>query len=179
VIIRTNGTVHYTLLYTYPVPADAPGELAAFRVIRLLSDPAAASATAPLATMDLTPVPHLDVAAAQVFDVGVRAIVDHPVDRFVIDDPLPAGFEAVDTTFRTTLQAVIPQSNSWQIDTSQIYRDRVVAYAQHLDPGVYELHYLVRSVTPGRFAWPGARAYLQDAPEQFGRSAASMLHVHP
>ena len=179
VVVKTNGTVHYTLLYTYPVPADAPGELAAFRVIRLLNDPGATSAASPLATIDLEPVPHLDVAAAQVFDVGVRAIVDHPVDRFVIDDPLPAGFEAVDTTFRTTLQAVIPQSNSWQIDTSQIYRDRVVAYAQHLDPGVYELHYLVRSVTPGRFAWPGARAYLQDAPEQFGRSAALMLHVNP
>jgi uncharacterized protein YfaS (alpha-2-macroglobulin family) len=172
------SAVHYTLLYTYPVPANAPGELAAFRVVRMLNDPASSSA-APVATMDLTPIPPLDVAAAQVFDVGVRAIVDHPVDRFVIDDPLPAGFEAVDTTFRTALQAVIPQSNSWQIDTSQIYRDRVVAYAQHLDPGVYELHYLVRSVTPGRFAWPGARAYLQDAPEQFGRSAASTLHVNP
>ena len=95
----------------------------------------------------------------------------------MIEDPLPAGFEAVDTSFRTALQAVVPQSNSWQIDTSQIYSDRVVAYAQHLDPGVYELHYLVRSVTPGTFAWPGARAYLQDAPEQFGRSASTSLRI--
>jgi uncharacterized protein YfaS (alpha-2-macroglobulin family) len=77
------------------------------------------------------------------------------------------------------LQAIVPQSNSWQIDASQIYRDRVVAFAQHLDPGVYELHYLVRSVTPGTFVWPGARAYLRDAPEQFGRSAATSLNVTP
>jgi hypothetical protein len=119
----------------------------------------------------------VSVAAGRVFDIGVRAIVDHPVDRLVIDDPLPAGFEAVDTGFRTTLQAIVPQSNSWQIDTSAIYRDRVVAYASHLEPGVYELHYLVRSVTPGTFAWPGAHAYLQDAPEQFGRSAGSTLTV--
>jgi uncharacterized protein YfaS (alpha-2-macroglobulin family) len=174
-IASNGGAVHYTLLYTYPVPSNGPGELAAFRVLRMLSDPSAKAGA--LATMDLAPAPGVDVGAGKVFDVGVRAIVDHPVDRLVIDDPLPAGFEAVDAGFRTSLQAIVPQSNSWQIDASQIYRDRVVAYAQHLDPGVYELHYLVRSVTPGTFAWPGARAYLQDAPEQFGRSAGSTLHV--
>jgi alpha-2-macroglobulin len=127
--------------------------------------------------MDLPTALPISVAAGRVFDVGVRAIVDHPVDRLVIDDPLPAGFEAVDTSLRTALQAIVPQSNSWQIDTSQIYRDRVVAYASHLDPGVYDLHYLVRSVTPGTFAWPGAHVYLQNAPEEFGRSAGTTLNV--
>jgi uncharacterized protein YfaS (alpha-2-macroglobulin family) len=129
--------------------------------------------------MDLSAAAPVAVAAGRVFDIDVRTIVDHPVDRIVIEDPLPAGFEAVDTSFRTTLQAIVPQSDSWQIDATQIYRDRVVAYAQHLDPGVYDVHYLVRSVTPGTFRWPGARAYLQDAPEQFGRSASSTLEVRP
>jgi len=180
VIVSNGGRAHYLVLYTYPVPPNAPGELAAFRVVRMLSDPSVAgssSAASPLATMDLETLPAVQVAAGRVFDVAVRAIVDHPVDRLVIDDPLPAGFEAVDTTFRTALQAIVPQSNSWQIDTSQIYRDRVVAFAAHLNPGVYDLHYLVRSVTPGTFTWPGARAYLQDAPEQFGRSAGTTLKV--
>lgn len=173
----SGGTVHYTVLYTYPVPRDAPGELAAFRVIRTVAQPGPSAS--PLATMDLAPAQATTVAAGQVFDVGVRVIVDHPVDRLVIDDPLPAGFEAVDTSFRTTLQAVVPQSDSWDIDSQQIYRDRVVAYASHLGPGVYDVHYLVRSVTPGTFAWPGGRAYLQDAPEQFGRTAATSLTVSP
>jgi hypothetical protein len=178
-----NGRVHYTLLYTYPIAPDAPGELAAFRVIRTINDPTAAGAAstaAPLATIDLAaPAQPLDDAAGRVFDIGVRTIVDHPIDRLVIDDPLPAAFEAVDTSFRTTLQAIVPQSDSWQMDATQIYSDRVVAYAQHLDPGVYDVHYLVRSVTPGTFAWPGARAYLQNAPEQFGRSASTKLEVKP
>jgi hypothetical protein len=179
-VVANGGRVHYLILYTYPVPANAPGELAAFRVVRMLSDPSVAgssNAASPIATMDLETLPPVQVAAGRVFDVGVRAIVDHPVDRLVIDDPLPAGFEAVDTTFRTALQAIVPQSNSWQIDTSQIYRDRVVAFAAHLNPGVYDLHYLVRSVTPGTFTWPGARVYLQNAPEQFGRSAGTTLKV--
>jgi uncharacterized protein YfaS (alpha-2-macroglobulin family) len=179
--VAIEGNAHYTLLYTYPVPLDAPGQLAAFRVIRTLKEPAVStgSAGAPaLATMDLAAATApVEIGAGRVFDIGVRTIVDHPVDRIVIEDPLPAGFEAVDTSFRTTLQAIVPQSDSWQIDATQIYRDRVVAYAQHLDPGVYDVHYLVRSVTPGTFRWPGARAYLQDAPEQFGRSASSTLEV--
>ena len=173
----SGGTVHYVLLYTYPVPNDAPGELAAFRVVRSVSPPG--GSVSPLATMDLAPVQAVTLGAGQVFDVGVRVIVDHPVDRLVVDDPLPAGFEAVDTTFRTALQAIAPQSDSWQIDAQEIYRDRVVAYAQHLDAGIYDVHYLVRSVTPGTFVWPGARAYLTDAPEQFGRSAGTTLKVLP
>ena len=180
--VAIEGNAHYTLLYTYPVPPGAPGQLAAFRVIRTLNEPSIGSTatTAPaLATMDLSAAAPVAVTAGRVFDIDVRTIVDHPVDRIVIEDPLPAGFEAVDTSFRTTLQAIVPQSDSWQIDATQIYRDRVVAYAQHLDPGVYDVHYLVRSVTPGTFRWPGARAYLQDAPEQFGRSASSTLEVRP
>jgi uncharacterized protein YfaS (alpha-2-macroglobulin family) len=111
--------------------------------------------------------------------VGVRVIADHPVDGVVIEDPLPAGFEAVDMTFNTTLGAIVPQTDSWEIGTQQIYSDRVVAYAPHLGPGVYDLHYLVRSVTPGTFKWPGARAYLVHAPEQFGRSASTTLRITP
>jgi uncharacterized protein YfaS (alpha-2-macroglobulin family) len=173
--------VFYTVLYTYPVPVDAPGQLAAFRVVRTLNDSSiigAATPAAPIATFDLKPLgADVSVDAAHVFDVGVRTIVDHPVDGLVIEDPLPAGFEAVDTSFQTTLAAIVPQSDSWQIDTTQIYRDRVIAYAAHLDPGVYDFHYLVRSVTPGTYRWPGARAYLDAAPEQFGRSAGGNLTV--
>ncbi len=175
-VAAQGGTVHYVVLYSYPVPANAPGELAAFRVIRSIQPPGGTNA---LAIMDLATAAPLDVPAGKVFDVGVRVIVDHPVDRLLIEDPLPAGFEAVDTSFQTTLQTLVPQSDSWEIDTQQIYRDRVMAFAEHLGPGVYDVHYLVRSVTPGTFLWPGAKAYLRDAPEQFGRSASTQLHVTP
>ena len=178
--VTSSHGVHYLVLYTYPVAPNAPGELAAFRVVRTLSDPSRSGSDgvpSPLATMDIQTISQVGVGAGRVFDVGIRAIVDHPVDRVVFEDPLPAGFEAVDMAFRTSLQALVPQSDSWEIDTRQIYRDRVVAYASHLEPGVYDLHYLVRSVTPGTFAWPGARVYLKDAPEEFGRSAGTTLEV--
>ena len=101
--VAIEGNAHYTLLYTYPVPPDAPGQLAAFRVIRTLNEPSVgstATGAAALATMDLSAAAPVEVAAGRVFDIDIRTIVDHPVDRIVIEDPLPAGFEAVDTSFR-------------------------------------------------------------------------------
>ncbi|MEH2172477.1 MAG: hypothetical protein V7K45_06305 [Nostoc sp.] len=49
-----------------------------------------------------------------------------------------------------------------------------IAYADHFKPGVYTLYYLVRSVTPSKFSWPGAQVHLQYAPEEFGRTAKSI-----
>jgi uncharacterized protein YfaS (alpha-2-macroglobulin family) len=131
-----------------------------------------------LTSMDLAPLPQpLTFAPGNVFDIGVRVIVDHPVDRVVIDDPLPAGFEALDTSFQTTAAYYQPLASDWQIDYQQIFSDRITAFAQHLDPGVYDFHYLARSVTPGDFLWPGTRAYLLNAPEQFGRAAFATAHI--
>jgi uncharacterized protein YfaS (alpha-2-macroglobulin family) len=176
VTIETNaGSAHYIMLYTYTVPSDAPGALAAFRVTRTVRDPGAPAA---LALMDLAPLgATVQLDSGRVFDVGIRVVVDHPVDRLVIEDPLPAGFEAIDTSFATASQAQIALTDSWEIGDKEIYRDRVTAFVPNIGPGIYEMHYLVRSVTPGTYRWPGARAYLTDAPEQFGRSAAATLQL--
>ena len=169
------GTLHYALSYTYTLGADAPGRLAGLRVRRTIRP---ASAQTALATIDIAPqADPLTFAAGNVYDVSVEVITDHPVDRVVITDPLPAGFEALDTSFQTTAAYYQPLSDDWQIDYQQIYRDRITAFAQHLDPGVYTLHYLARSVTPGDYLWPGTSAYLLNAPEQFGRSAFRSVHV--
>ena len=111
------------------------------------------------------------------YDIGLEIITDHPVEHVIITDPLPAGFEAVDASFQTTTPYFQSQGDSWQVGFQTIYRDRVVASGDRLEPGVYSLHYLVRSVTPGTFFWPGAQVHLQYAPEEFGRSADSTLIV--
>lgn len=175
--LRKNGSgiLHYVVSYTYTLDANAPGRLSGLRVIRTVHP---ANQQTVLASIDLAPQPQpLELAPGNVYDVGVEIAVDHPVDRVVITDPLPAGFEALDTSFQTTASYYQPLAQAWQIDYQQIYLDRVTAYAQHLDPGVYVLHYLVRSVTPGEYLWPGASAYLLDAPEQFGRSAFRSVKI--
>jgi hypothetical protein len=169
------GTLHYLAAYRYRLQGNPPGRLNGLRVVREIRP---ANETKVLQRLGLyAPDKPLTLSAAQVFDVALEIITDHPVDHVVITDPLPAGLEAVDTSFQTSTSALQAQSDSWEIGYQTIHRDRVVAYGDRLAAGVYTLHYLVRSVTPGTFLWPGANVHLQYAPEEFGRSAASTLVV--
>ncbi len=167
------GMLHYALTYRYRIAGPQRGRLNGLRVTRVVHPAGTANA---LATMGLAPLAQpVALHAAQVFDIELQVITDHPIDRVQITDPLPAGMEAVDTSFKTS-NAVTPAA-SWQIDDQQIYHDRIEAYADHLGPGVYTLHYLVRTVTPGTFSWPGAETRLIDRPEEFGRTATATLTV--
>ncbi|MDB5029040.1 MAG: large extracellular alpha-helical protein, partial [Candidatus Eremiobacteraeota bacterium] len=169
------GMLHYAVTYAYRVDGNAPGRLSGLRVTRVVRE---ANTDPVLASMGLAaPTASLTLPAARVYDVELQIVSDHPVERVVITDPLPAGFEAVDTSFATTSRAIKTPSTDWKIGDQQIRFDRIVAYADHLDAGIYRLHYLARTVTPGTFAWPGADAHLITRPDEFGRSAASIVVV--
>ncbi|MBV8580853.1 MAG: alpha-2-macroglobulin family protein [Candidatus Eremiobacteraeota bacterium] len=169
------GTLHYAVTYTYRLGGTAPGRLNGLRVTRIVRE---ANTIPILATMGLTaPTAALTLPAAHVYDVELDVISDHPVQRVLITDPLPAGFQAVDTSFATTSRALTTPTSSWNIGDQRIRTDRIEAYADSLDAGIYRLHYLARTVTPGTFTWPGADAHLLDRPEEFGRSATSTVVV--
>ncbi|MEO0353572.1 MAG: alpha-2-macroglobulin family protein [Cyanobacteria bacterium P01_A01_bin.3] len=170
-----DGTLHYLSAYRYSLSGPQPGRLNGLRISREVRP---ANQDEVLQRFGLAiPDEPLEVAAGQVFDIGLEIIADRPVTHLVIDDPIPAGFEAVDTSFQTSGTFNQAASDSWQIDFQTIYKDRVTAYANRLSAGVYQMHYLVRSVTPGTFIWPGAEARLEYSPEEFGRSASSTLTI--
>ncbi|MGA1263604.1 MAG: alpha-2-macroglobulin family protein [Prochlorothrix sp.] len=167
--------LHYLTVYEYQPQGQQPGLYQGLRVTRRVYP---AGNPTVLATQGLFgEESNLEIQAGQVLDIGVEVITDRPIDHLVITDPLPAGFEAVNTSFQTTNPSTPAQSDSWELSYERLYRDRVLAYGQHLEAGVYELHYLVRSVTPGTFSWPGAEAQLQYAPEERGRTISSTLRV--
>ncbi len=169
------GTLHYAVTYTYRLAGAAPGRLNGLRVTRVVRE---ANTTPVLATLGLSmPTSSLTLAPARVFDVELQIISDHPVERVLITDPLPAGLEAVDTSFATSSKALKLPESSWAIGDQRIRADRIEAYADHLDAGIYRLHYLARTVTPGTFTWPGASAHLVDRPDEFGRSASSVVEI--
>ncbi len=167
------GTLHYLVAYRYRLQGNQPGRFNGLRVTRAIRG---ANQTEILRQIGMyaTDEP-LSVAAGQVFDIGLEIIADHPMNQVVITDYLPAGFEAIDTSFKTATKAVKVEKDDFGF--KNIYRDRIVAYSDRLSPGIYSLHYLVRSVTPGTFIWPGAEAHLQYSPEEFGRSASSSLVI--
>jgi len=171
------GTLHYVVAFRYGVLATAPGAYAGIRIDRFVR---AANGSAVLASFGLA-IPDVapSLEPAKVYDIEDRITTDHPLMNVVIEDPLPGGLEAIDASFRTSNQYYEAGNANWEIDYQSIYHDRVLTFAHELPAGVYAVHYLVRSVTPGDFAWPGARVSLQYEPEQFGRTAATRLTIAP
>jgi uncharacterized protein YfaS (alpha-2-macroglobulin family) len=168
------GLLHYLVAYRYRLQGNQPGRFAGLRVTRSIRP---ANQEAVIRKIGLFAPDPLKLPAGQVYDIGLEVITDHAVNHVVITDPLPAGFEAVDNSLQTSTPYFQAQGDSWKLGFKTLYRDRVVAYGDRLEPGVYTMHYLVRSVTPGTFLYPGAEAHLQYEPEEFGRSASSTLEI--
>ncbi|WP_338038318.1 hypothetical protein [Neosynechococcus sphagnicola] len=170
------GTLHYLMAYRYRLQGRQPGQFQGLRVTREVRP---ANQTQVLERLGLYGKEDIfTINSGQVFDIGLEIITDHPVEQLLITDPLPAGLEAIDTRFQTATPYFQSQQDSWRIAYQTLYKDRVVAYADRLEPGVYSFHYLVRSVTPGTFLWPGAVAQLRYSPEEFGRTTSSTLVVN-
>ncbi len=57
--------------------------------------------------------------------------------------------------------------------------DRVLAFADRLPPGVWEVRFVLRATTPGTFLFPPAQAAEMYRPETFGRDGAVEVSVTP
>jgi uncharacterized protein YfaS (alpha-2-macroglobulin family) len=107
-------------------------------------------------------------------------------------DPLPAGFEAVNTALRGAENA--PASGlrvnrgrgggaedwywRWRWYEHQNLRDdRVEAFTSLLPAGVYTYTYVARATTPGLFIVPPPRAEEMYSPETFGRGGTDRVIV--
>jgi hypothetical protein len=117
--------------------------------------------------------------------------------RFVaVTDPLPAGFEAVESWFATTAGDLRAQQSrqtserggddgsgwhSWWrsggFDHVERHDDRIQLFATRLSEGVHTFSYIARATTAGTFRTAPARAEEMYAPEIFGRTATTTIEV--
>ena len=111
--------------------------------------------------------------------------------RFVaVTDPLPAGFEPVESWFATSAarlaQATDDQGSVsgwfswWQrggFDHVERHDDRVELFATRLSEGAHTFSYVVRATTAGTFRTAPAHAEEMYEPEVFGRTATSVIEV--
>ncbi|HEU4563859.1 MAG TPA: MG2 domain-containing protein [Gemmatimonadaceae bacterium] len=146
------------------------------------------------------------VAAGEGELVRVRLRITVPEDRqfVVLDDPLPAGLEAVDLSLRTAATVPGPGAamrelreegrepdesltrwgyGSWDsgwwspFDHKEIRDDRVVYFATVLWKGTYTTSYIARATTPGVFVRPPAHAEEMYNPAVNGRSDGGVFTV--
>jgi hypothetical protein len=122
---------------------------------------------------------------------GALAVVDllvtTSVERHlvVIDDPLPAGFEAIDSQLATssgflqqaTSSAPRPSGFSTAWHRKELRDKRALFFADQLAPGLYHFRYLARATSLGDFVVPPTRVSEMYQPEVYGRTAAGRMAV--
>jgi hypothetical protein len=115
--------------------------------------------------------------------------------RYVaVTDPLPAGFEPVESWFATTARDLADQqdrqrneggdANDWRnwwrfsgFDHVERHDDKIVLFATRLAEGVHEFSYIARATTSGSFRTAPARAEEMYEPEVFGRTGTAVIQV--
>ena len=141
-----------------------------------------------------------DTAAATTFKAGdlVRVTLRLRLTkerRFVaMSDPLPAGFEPVESWFATTASDLAraqddpgreeTRETGWRpwwdrggFDHVERHDDRVLAFATRLSEGTHEFSYIVRATTAGSFRTAPAHAEEMYEPEVFGRTSTAVIEV--
>jgi len=114
--------------------------------------------------------------------VRVTLTLSTPQERHfvVIDDPLPAGFEAVNLRFETEsrVQAqALRRQQTYRFNHVEMHDDRVLAFADFLPAGVHTYTYLARATGIGSFVAPAPRCEEMYAPEVFGRGEAGVVEI--
>jgi len=91
-------------------------------------------------------------------------------------DPLPAGFEAVNTRLATAERAVVDlDSDRWDYESMRDNRSEV--FSMHLGEGTHRFSYTARATTPGTFIAAPAKAEEMYSPETFGRSSGTTVVI--
>jgi len=130
--------------------------------------------------------------------VKLTLVAPNDLHYLVLEDPLPAGFEAVDRSLKTASAAAQgpelrqggrgageqgSEEDAWERPYwsywahSEVRDDRVAAFATYLAKGTYEYTYLMRASVAGDFRTLPATAWEMYFPEVFGRSAGVVFSV--
>jgi uncharacterized protein YfaS (alpha-2-macroglobulin family) len=136
-----------------------------------------------------------EVAAGDLVLVDLT-VVTPALRRFVVlDDALPAGLEAIDPRLSTTADWLKNAGSDAgeasceacddgdapffraAYDRSEVRDDRMLFFADELQPGLYHYRYLARATTRGRFVLPPTRVLEMYEPEVFGRTGAAEVVV--
>ncbi|MEZ4642115.1 MAG: Ig-like domain-containing protein [Chloroflexota bacterium] len=134
--------------------------------------------------------PITEAELGDTFLARLTIVVPNTLHYALIEDFLPAGLEAVDTSLLTSQQEGAPERYEadefwtrgygwWYFDHVELRDEKVVISANYLPAGTYEYVYLVRASTLGEFRTippTGQEFYF---PEVYGRGAGMIFTVHP
>jgi uncharacterized protein YfaS (alpha-2-macroglobulin family) len=122
-----------------------------------------------------------------VIRVDLTIIAPNDLYYVVVEDPLPAGAEAIDTGLATTsllaMDPTLSRQDSpywwwWRwYSRSELRDEKVVLFADSLPKGTYEYSYTMRTTLPGDYHVIPTLATQFYFPEVFGRSDGRLLSI--
>jgi uncharacterized protein YfaS (alpha-2-macroglobulin family) len=134
-----------------------------------------------------------EVEVGDVVQVRLTIIAPHDLYYVVVEDPLPAGAEAIDPSLATTSLAAEEPGLYRETDDERMYgfyhwwwrwyshsemRDeKVVLFADYLPAGTYEFVYTFRATLPGEYHVIPTVAYEFYFPEVFGRADGRLFVI--
>ena len=141
--------------------------------------------------------PDKPISEAQVGDViQVRLTIIAPNDLHyvVVEDPLPAGCEALDPSLQITSVTIEPPKLErepdnktpwwmrwwfgwWSPTHTELRDEKVALFATYMPRGTYQYTYMMRASLPGQFMVIPTTAYEMYFPEVFGRAEGKLFDI--
>jgi alpha-2-macroglobulin len=139
-------------------------------------------------SLDDPKTPITETQRGNLVRVRLTVVVPAAVHYIVVDDPLPAGLEAIDSTILT--DTVVPASYTktdyeergwgwWYFTHTELRDEKIVLSADYLPAGTYVFTYLARASTAGTFKVIPPTASEFYFPDVGGRGAGSLFKVKP
>ncbi len=173
-----DGNLYYTAHLTAYLPVPEVEALdrgiILVRKYSLLSDP------------DAAPITEAEVG--QAVQVSLTIIAPSDLHYVVIEDPIPAGSDAVDTQLNTTsvvgtqpeLNRAHPLSQGWGwwwFSNIEMRDEKVVLYATYLPRGTYQFNYVIQPGMAGVYNVIPATGQEFYFPEVYGRTAGTIFTI--
>jgi uncharacterized protein YfaS (alpha-2-macroglobulin family) len=129
------------------------------------------------------------VTVGNIYQATLTITVPEERHFVAVESPLPAGMELIDTSFQTAQQNLLQtqgpgywssdywKSGDWYFGHKELRDDQMFAFADYLPAGVYQIQYLMRATTPGRYHERPARIWQMYFPEIFGQSSGGWMTV--
>jgi len=114
--------------------------------------------------------------------VSLKVTLPEARRYLVVDDPLPAGLEPIDTSLATASRQSTPLlgwRETSRYDHRELRDDRALFFRDYAQPGTLTYRYLARVTAPGRFVAPPTRAAEMYNPEIFGHTASRTVSYRP
>jgi uncharacterized protein YfaS (alpha-2-macroglobulin family) len=139
-------------------------------------------------TLDDSKHPITETKRGDLVRVRLTVVVPAAVHYVVIDDPLPAGLEAIDASLNTSVEVPMSYTRQdydeygwgwWYFYHQEIRDEKVTLSTDYLPAGTYVYTYLARASTAGTFKVippTGSEFYF---PDVAGRGAGSEFVVKP